>query len=260
MLNNLKSNYEKLAKVLKIDWKNINKNDLCNLCIDNEDTIDYDAYVAAIVLRYWPKLDKLKFKTYENKIYCPDEDIYDIFIEGILYALKKKRWLQEDSTLFNDPNGPDKAINIKIKYLFMNYINSNFRQKRLLNMNIYSIDKNTELYGDSIKDESSDFYYDNYDNGDLKEYIKNLMLSKDYFTAFLIDGIIHISMNDQEIIKHLKTLDSNYAEIFSNNYDLDYNLVKRSITYINNLTTKNIKNKLKQSKFILSKTLDLLKD
>ena len=260
MLSDLKSNYEKLAKVLKIDWKNINKNELCNLCVSNEDTIDYDAYVAAIVLRYWPKLDKLKFKTYENKIYCPDEDIYDIFIEGILYALKKKRWLQENSTLFNDPNGPDKAINIKIKYLFMNYINSNFRQKRLLNMNIYSIDKNTELYGDSIKDESSDFYYDNYDNGDLKEYIRNLMLSKDYFTAFLIDGIIHISINDQEIIKHLKTLDSNYAEIFSNNYDLDYDLVKRSITYINNLTTKNIKNKLKQSKFILSKTLDLLKD
>lgn len=260
MLNDLKLNYENMAATLAVDWEHLNKNDLCNLCVENENTLNYDAYIAAIVLRYWPKLDKLKFKTYKDRIYCPDEDIYDIFIEGILYALKKKRWLQEDSTLFNDPNGPDKAINIKIKYLFMNYINSNFRQKRLLNMNIYSVDKNTELYGDSIKDDSKDFYYDDYDNGDLKSYIKNLILSKDYFTAFLVDGIIHISTDDQELIKHLKTLDDSYAKVFSDIYDLKFDLVSRSITYINNLTTKQIKDKLKFSKFILSKTLDLLKD
>lgn len=260
MLSDLKLNYENLADVLDVDWKSINKNKLCNLCVENEGTLNYDAYVAAIILRYWPKLDKLKYKTYKDRIYCPDEDIYDIFVEGILYALRNKRWLQEDSTLFEDPNGPDKAINIKIKYAFMNYINSNFRQKRLLNMNIYSIDKNIELYGDSIKDDSKDFYYDDYDSGDLKQYVRSLMASKDYFTAFLMDGIIHISTDDQEIIKHLKTLDDSYARIFSENYGLEFDLVKRSIAYVNNLTTKQLKDKLKYSKFILGKTLDLLKD
>lgn len=260
MLNELKLNYENLANVLDIDWKHINKNDLCNLCVKHEGTVDYDAYVAAIILRYWSKLDKLKYKTYKDRIHCPDEDIYDIFIEGILYALKNKRWLQEDSTLFNDRNGPDKAINIKIKYLFMNYLHYTFRQKRILNINIYSIDKNTEMYGDSLKDDSKDFYYDNYNMDDLKSYISNLILVKDYFTAFLVDGFINISVEDKELINHLKTLDDGYAKIFSDNYNLDYDLIKRSITYINNLTTKQIKDKIKYSKFILSKTLDLLKD
>ena len=42
----------------------------------------------------------------------------------------------------------------------------------------------------------------------------------------------------------LKTLDDNYAKLFSSTYELDYNDVKRTIEYISNLDYSSIEIKL----------------
>ena len=108
MLDEIKSTYLEQAALIP-NWKSMTKTELCNLYIDNENNSYLrDRYLSAIILKYWPKIYSLYSNTYLTATY---DDVYNWVVEGILYALKHRRWLEKDSNIYNDPDGPDKAIN-----------------------------------------------------------------------------------------------------------------------------------------------------
>ena len=43
------------------------------------------------------------------------EDVYNWLIDSITYALHHKAWRNPKSSIYNDPNGPDKVINRQIR-------------------------------------------------------------------------------------------------------------------------------------------------
>lgn len=86
-----------------------------------------NSYFSAIVLKYWNKIYSLYANTY---LTATPEDAYNWVIEGIMYALKNRKWKDPNNKLFTDPNGPDKVINRKIKCLRINHLTSQNRYKR----------------------------------------------------------------------------------------------------------------------------------
>lgn len=230
--------------------------------------------MSAIILKYWNKIYSLQANTY---LTASDEDAYNWLVEGILYALEHRRWLDEDSNIYNDPNGPDKAINRKIKCIRLNHLISENRDKRKIGINILSLD--------SFEDA------DNFIGGELEfsnttvEIVSKLLKRKKYFQAVLVDlisngdGFIQtdagIDFSLEELANVIYDLDDNYFEYFKNRYNLtneqitnimenviyEYKVndlwgigqtyIKKSISKINELVMKNM-TELKNNKEIYS--------
>ena len=152
MFNECKQAYESSASSIP-GWKNIDKNELCNLYIQNEDNPSLrDAYFSAIILNYWGDINKLYYKTNYT---ATKEQCYDWLIDSILYALKMRRWLNKDSSVYGDPNGPDKVINRKLKHTRINHLIAANRQKRMLNIGTLSVDEIDDEY-EKLYDENED--------------------------------------------------------------------------------------------------------
>ena len=233
-----------------------------------------NSYLSAIILKYWNKIYSLQANTY---LTASDEDAYNWLVEGILYALEHRRWLDEDSNIYKDPNGPDKAINRKIKCIRLNHLISENRDKRKIGINILSLD--------SFEDA------DNFIGGELEfsnttvEIVSKLLKRKKYFQAVLVDlisngdGFIQtdagIDFSLEELANVIYDLDDNYFEYFKNRYNLtneqitnimenviyEYKVndlwgigqtyIKKSISKINELVMKNMA-ELKNNKEIYS--------
>ena len=120
------------------DWRSMTKSELVNKYVEHEDDQDdfyKNAYMSAIICRYWPKIQRFYKATPVISTY---EEIYDILINSILRAIKARRWLDKDSTIYEDPNGPDKAINRTMMCERLNFLiyknnvqNKNGRSKRI---------------------------------------------------------------------------------------------------------------------------------
>lgn len=92
------------------DWQKMNKNDLANGYIDNEQNeILKGAYFSALMLRYWGNIGKY-YNLSKSSGFTIDE-CYSWLVEAIMYALKMRKWRDKNNYLYTDPNGPDKVIN-----------------------------------------------------------------------------------------------------------------------------------------------------
>ena len=105
------------------DWQKLNKNDIANLYLDNRYTEMGNIYGAALLCKYWYKVG-LIWKN--NKKAMTQEDCYEIVWDGIEKAMDYAAWRNPENSLYQDPNGPDKAINVcidsvrKVYYTFTN--------------------------------------------------------------------------------------------------------------------------------------------
>ena len=238
------------------NWQSLSKNDLCRLCVENEDNPElYNAYFAAIQYRYWGLI--AKYYNACNKIVSP-ETCRDWLVDTIMYALKHRRWEDEDSTIYNDPNGPDKVINTKMKCMKINLYQYTNRKKRKDSFGIMSLDDLSERLHDSnfmLVDNTSEREQQNID---VKEYIKKLFISKDYFMAYMLDGILNESIFDDEdtdvddgtnpivkkLSKFLRYLTPSYCEQFASTYDVNVDVAISSLVYFKNLNIKKVNNKI----------------
>lgn len=174
-------------------WQDMNKNDLVNKYIEYEDKDSYTAsiYMSAIICKYWPKIQRF----YKTTAYAAEyEDIYDLLINSILRAIKARRWLQKDSTIYNDPTGPDKAINRTMICERLNFLAFKNRAKRVANLNPAYMDEIEEEVGDSYiyKNYSSQFSTDSIENE--YETVTNFQFlynKKLYLALFVYYSIIY---------------------------------------------------------------------
>lgn len=253
MLEGNKRIYEEVANALIPNWSQMNKNDLIIKASECTNKELKDAYVAAIMLRYWSKMERYYYKC---KLVTSPEDIHTWVTMAILYAFEHKPWNNPESSVYNDPNGPDKVMNIYIESRRLTFYQQLNRYKRKINSAISSLDSLV----DDFKDVFMPTYNDQYDfvyNQIIMDYFKK----KDYFMAFMMDAILYEdvmtegNLNRRKLTSHIRNIDADYCEIFSSRYNIPLDEVVYSIQFITDLSSYNMKNKIEYNLIKLKKVM-----
>lgn len=268
MLDSYRQNYEKLAdSFIEEDWRKENKNNLFHKYIEyeNSNPAKAEAYLAAIVVRYWHLVGSYYIK---GKGAYTIDDVHDWLLDVIHFALKDRPWIEgSGNRLEGDKNGPDKYINVCMKSRIQGFYQWSNAAKRAESFTEYSLEKAMEDTGDAkipgiegIKD--IDFYMD------LKKYIKSQFKNKKYMQGFLVDGIINAPVmeytkeedgiysqfNKKKLSKHIRLMDDNYCKVFSNLYDIPEQEVLEAKEECSKLSSTKIYTILKYSLKELSKS------
>lgn len=241
MLDNIWKHYMQCANSTVPNWKSMNKNDLINDYIKYENNSRLkQGYMAAIICRYWPSL-----LGYINKCYLnvAPEELYDAFIEAIIYSLNKRAWLNEKSSVYNDPNGPDKCINIKLKYMIWNCEFSQSRMKRQINQNIVcsTDDDQVHVIG-KVSDDIKQL--------EINDLIHDRLKSNDYISALIIYYILYGdvfdngSLNEKKLCKRLRNFDSVEQLQFKSKFNLNSEKLDDIINYVQTLSTRKLYNRI----------------
>ena len=212
-------------------WRDLDKSELVNRYIEHEgDDDDFyrNSYMAAIICRYWPKIQRFYKAT---PIVSTYEEIYDILINSILRAIKARRWLDKDSTIYGDPNGPDKAINRTMMCERLNFLIYKNRTKRAVEIGAMSIeeskDKKGDVYFDLVEDSKL------FNNVDHYLLIRNFYDSKMYILMFVYDVIANFDctrdgqFSSKACTKYLLSLDDSYLNGFAEEIDLPFDSIKQ---------------------------------
>ena len=246
MLDDYKHLCESAADIIP-DWRAMDKNELCRRCVDNESNpVLYNAYMSAILYKYWSLIPK--FHSSCNGLVSP-ETVYDWLIDSIEYALKHRRWESPDSSIYNDPNGPDKVINRKMKCTRINLYQFTNRKKRKDEFGLMSLDELTEKVNDTnfaLVDKENEI---SSIVTDIVEYVHKTFHKGEYFSAFLMDAIINGDVFEydnanvsefsmRKMVRFMKTLDDSFVSYFSNTYWVPIPGVQSGIRYVTSLDGK----------------------
>jgi len=254
LLDEYKELYRQSADRIK-NWKDISKNELCVKYIENENEHPEIAqdYLGALVCRYWGLIAKFYASSYNVAI---EEDVYEWLIDSILYTLKHRRWEDKNSTIYQDPNGPDKMINRCMKSRRLTYYQTINRQKRKGGFNSISLDKIIE----EVEDNSyifEDKFYEDLQNRNLEliNFVRDTFYHKDYFAAYLIYfiayGNVFILKEDNKpefntcrLGKYFRNLNEDFIKSFSREYDIEPEKIRKSFKYVGNLSYTDVQNKI----------------
>jgi len=253
MLEEYKKIYEASADLYVPNWRNINKNILVKQAIECANTPSEDGYIGAIMLKYWEKM--LKYYRWCKLVITP-EDAHCWLTQAVMYAIEQHPWTREKSSIYDDPNGPDKVINRVLESKRVTFYQQLNRYNRKINSSTVSLNLLVDLYGDGLdgpittSDETLVM---------IDELILNFFKSKEYFLAFLVDSIVYegyeLDNHSKKLVTHLRVMSDEYCDTFSIRHCLPLSRVVKASTYITRMTRFRIKNKLKSSVFELQKFL-----
>ena len=289
MLEELKQNYVEAAR--GIPWETINKNDLFNLYLQNENDEELrNKYVAAIICRYW----YLIFTNYEKSKGSVDiYTCYEWVSHAVLSVLKRRAWTKEDSSVYGDPNGPDKCLNQSVCSHRKGFYQSSNTDKKRSNFKTISSEDLYDSFGESSKalvDEETSYTEDTHD---VETLVQHLIENERYLEALVIDNIAYgecfkekYSKGTSAIYKtdedgnevteeftydkvnrkfsqrmlnlSLKELDDSYPEYFSSRYLTDKDCILNCISRIKGMTTSQLNKLVKNTLFKLSQDADIL--
>lgn len=267
MLPELKKNLEFSADTLVPGWRDLSKNEVIQKYVDEENTNLQDGYLSAIMCKYWGAINRCYNKVYKT---ASVQEAYDMVVDGILYALKQRAWLDPTNKLYNDPNGPDKALNVAISSAILVYFQFSNTQKRKAQVTALSMDYLFDEYGDTVfREVHTDFNEGSYL---IEKLVKEEFNKQNYAASFIIDGaaygdtfkytkssngIIVSEFNKRMLMKHLKHLDYNYLSDFAKRYKLSDETVNKAAETCSEMSTerlttvmKRIFEQIKHSKYI----------
>jgi hypothetical protein len=250
MLEETKKIYEDCADLNVPNWRKINKNELIREAAKLKNGPLKDGYISAIMLNYWTKIHKYHYKC--NLVTSP-EDIHAWVVTAVMYAIDRKPWEDDTSSIYNDENGPDKVINRIIESKRLTFYQQLNRYNRKINSNTMSLDTLTEEY----KDVFIPMVNDNYDF-EVELLVKEYFNKKDYFMSFMIDAIIHEdvldgSLNKKRLASHFRHLDEVFVKRFSEMYEISLEKVQNALQYVNNISTYKFNNKVEYCLIVLEK-------
>lgn len=243
MLKEVKEHYLSVAKQLP-NYKKISQIELADKY--NENCSQKDAYLAALILRYWNIIDKINYK---DKGLYEEQLPYDWYVDAVIYALNSKAWHNPESTVYNDPKAVEKIINVCVNCSRANWFQASNRFKRKANHLPSSLESLKENYNDNytpktlIKETDPDNY---------TYYVITYFNKQQYLLSLIIDVIVSdikmdLVKDDKSLVsqikKSIKSLPESYSESFAYHYNLDVNKVVKSFQLIYNMND----NKLKQS-------------
>lgn len=222
-------------------WRDADKSELFRkaLYYENSDKKLFDAYVSAIMCRYWNSIGKnvvVSANAYD------EFDAYNWLIDATLYTLDYRPWTKPHLKLYNDPNGPDKCMNACLKSSrqgFYQWSNAKKRSAGFTTNN--SLESMLEIGGDGALP-----MFDQFSSFDVSLDIRNLVhkefSKKRYIDSFIIDGVCNsdcidvvesekgpcVQFNKKKLCKHIRHLDDSYCRVFSDTYGLSHEEVKQA--------------------------------
>lgn len=275
MLEDIKKSYETYAKLLP-GWEKMNKNTLVNLYIENEHNEDSEIYFAAIMCRYWYNIGKY-YNQSRNSVSI--EECYDWLVHAITYALKHRKWLDPQSSMYNDPAGPDKVINRCIASTRQIFYQASNTDKRKVNFQLESIEKHEDTYGENMRSRIDLNAIPTYNSekdaisaAKIEEIVRYFTNNDMPFAGVLVDAIAYqdtfkekkisalvstFDLNKKKLTDFVNNIDTSFAEYYSKKYkvkkeiieNLALNLKKSNSNRLNKLIQKTMY-ELKHNEFV----------
>ena len=247
MLEEYKEAFRRCADLID-GWQDLSKNDLCRKYVENKDNPQLqNSYFAAIMYRYWHLISKYY---YMSSNVASIEDCYEWLEDSVYGCLKATSWDRADSSIYKDPNGPDKVINRCMKCARLTYYQFINRKKRKDNFGLLSLDEMTELFGTTVSEpEAHESVEDSLALWGIQDYIKKAFRNKDYFVAVMLDGIITQEVFDvvvnkvddgggmttrfniKKLTKFMSNLTDEYVVEFAKKYDLTVEDAEKGMSY-----------------------------
>lgn len=257
MLEDYKESFRQCADLIP-GWKELSKNDLCRKYVENAGNPDIqNSYFSAIMYRYWNLIAKYYYMS--SNVASP-EDCYEWLEDSVYGCLKATSWDREDSSIYKDPNGPDKVINRCMKCARLTYYQFINRKKRKDNFGLLSLDELSELFGTTVSEpESSENLDEDIGRWAIEDYVKYLFMQKDYFTAVMIDVIQTQDVFDvviskeyggqfkfslKKLTRFMSTINDEFVQQFARKYSLTYEDVEHGMSYFRSLRPPTIKAKI----------------
>ena len=244
MLDEYKEAFRRCADLID-GWQDLSKNDLCRRYVENKDNPHLqNSYFAAIMYRYWHLIPKYY---YMSSNVATEEDCYEWLEDSVYGCLKATSWDREDSSIYKDPNGPDKVINRCMKCARLTYYQFINRKKRKDNFGLLSLDEMTELFGTTVSEpESSENVEQDIARWAIDDYVKKSFSNKDYFVAVMVDAIcsqevfdvvvnkdtgMTTKFNVKKLTKFMSNFTDEYVFEFARKYDLMVEDVEKGMSY-----------------------------
>ena len=125
------------------DYEKISNTELANGYIENENNSLVNNYFAALIIKNWVTIYKLK----SSVSFCRTinyEDVYEWLVQSILIVLKCRKWLDTNSSLYQDPEAFDKMLTITVSHVRIANLNYLSRKDRIKDSYNCSLDEMKE--------------------------------------------------------------------------------------------------------------------
>lgn len=240
-------------------WQELSKNDLCREYVKNKgnETLQ-NAYISAILYRYWNLISKYY---YQSANCATPEECYEWLVDSVSCCVNLAAWENPDSSIYNDPNGPDKVINRCMKCARLTYYQFINRKKRRDDFGTLSVDELKELYGNGAPEpEDPEQEYD-VSLFIIKDYIIEEFRKKNYFVSFLIYFILYANVFDvikledsrssefnlRKMCRIMSTIEEDMLVSFSEDLKLPLSDVTKAAEYVRSVPSGNMKKKIQQT-------------
>ena len=247
------------AANLAPEWQELSKNDLCREYVKNKgnETLQ-NAYISAILYRYWNLISKYY---YQSANCATPEECYGWLVDSVFTCVNLAAWENPDSSIYNDPNGPDKVINRCMKCARLTYYQFINRKKRRDDFGTLSVDELKELYGNGAPEpEDPEQEYD-VSLFIIKDYIIEEFRKKNYFVSFLIYFILYANVFDvikledsrssefnlRKMCRIMSTIEEDMLVSFSEDLKLPLSDVTKAAEYVRSVPSGNMKKKIQQT-------------
>ena len=271
MLESYKKSYEEVVDRIQ-GWRDADKNDLFRSYVEYEnDTIIAEALTAAIICRYWGAINKFYAKSY--KAASPDE-CYNWLIQSFIITMKYRPWCNPENSLYNDPKGPDKAMNQILTSRRQEFFQNSNMLKRRINYGTSSVEALQEEIGDGAFPVPTE-YEEIDDMLDIKRLVNEAFQNKEYLLAFMIDSIVNYdtfdvnkkgknkvgntTFNLKKLYRILHHLDTRYYDNFIKNFDVDEEEAKNAVEECRKLTRAKLCTAMKRNFKILQRRYEKLR-
>lgn len=231
LLEEIKQTYIRSADNIP-GWKTMDKNKLANLYLEYENVEpERSYYFSALMCRYWKNVHRF-YKT-STSTRLEIEDFTNWLAESFFIAFKYRRWKDPSNKLYNDPQAPDKVINRCIYSTRMRYYQYYNMDKRRLNFQTDSIERQLGSFGHQANVYSYLGVEDTDKHEDVCKDIINYYLSKKSILQAIIVDLICFSDTfkikvDNNIFENIDLKD------FSNDDKFDDNIIDDIIIDDNN--------------------------
>lgn len=240
-------------------WQELSKNDLCREYVKNKgnETLQ-NAYISAILYRYWNLISKYY---YQSANCATPEECYEWLVDSVSCCVNLAAWENPNSSIYNDPNGPDKVINRCMKCARLTYYQFINRKKRRDDFGTLSVDELKELYGNGAPEpEDPEQEYD-VSLFIIKDYIIEEFRKKNYFVSFLIYFILYANVFDvikledsrssefnlRKMCRIMSTIEEDMLVSFSEDLKLPLSDVTKAAEYVRSVPSGNMKKKIQQT-------------
>ena len=257
MLEDYKEAFRQCADLVD-GWQELSKNELCRKYVESEGNPDLqNSYFGAIMYRYWNLIAKYHYMS--SNVASP-EDCYEWLEDSVYCCLTSKSWEKTDSSIYRDPNGPDKVINRCMKCARLTYYQFINRKKRKDNFGLLSLDELSEMFGTTVSEpESSENLEDDIGRWAIEDYVRYLFIQKDYFASVLLDAIQtqdvfdvsvskeygnQIKFSLRKLTRFMSTIEDDYVQKFAEKYHFTYDEVEHGMSYFRKLKQPTVKAKI----------------